>query len=110
MIFLRHHLDNFNENKMGAGIKANGRRQSRGKVGINLLPARIRPTQNPDCWAWPDLAREGRPLRLAWVAKRQLFFLASFYGAENNWLVLFALHLMLWKSEHFMQKVQLCSK
>ena len=72
---------------MGAGIKANGRRQSQGKVGINLLPARIRPTQNSDCWAWPDFAREGRPLCLAWVAKRQLFFLASFYGAENNWLV-----------------------
>ena len=103
---------------MGAGIKANGRRQSRGKVGINLLPARIRPTQNSDCWAWPDFAREGRPLpgwpglglQLLAIAKRQLFFLASFYGAENNWLVLFALHLMLWESEHFMQKVQLCSK
>ena len=38
------------------------------------------------------------------------FSLHFIYGAENNWLVLFARHLMLWESEHFMQKVQLCSK
>ena len=87
------------------------------KLGLICFQQGLGPlrTQNSDCWAWPDFAREGRPLCLAWVgspaiAKRQLFFLASFYGAENNWLVLFARHLMLWESEHFMQKVQLCSK
>ena len=47
-----------------AGIKANRRRLSLGKVGINLLPARIRPTLSLArrcCWAWPDFTSEGRP-------------------------------------------------
>ena len=106
---------------MGAGIKANGRRQSRGKVGINLLPARIRPTQNSELRtqtaglgltllvrvalsAWPGLG-----LQLLQNVNFS-FSLHFIYGAENNRLVLFARHLMLWESEHFMQKVQLCSK